>query len=144
MVFLTTIEIDSSYVTGVVPGLIMIGIGLGTVFANAMSLSTYGVQASDAGVASATVNTAQQVGGSIGVALLSSFAATAAANYVSDQGPAGSDGMQSVVEGAALAGYHAAFWWAAGFFALGALVAGVVYPNKIPEINPNAEPVIGH
>ncbi|PXW30586.1 UNVERIFIED_CONTAM: EmrB/QacA subfamily drug resistance transporter [Williamsia faeni] len=144
MVFLTTIETDSSYVTGVVPGLIMIGIGLGTVFANAMSLSTYGVQANDAGVASATVNTAQQVGGSIGVALLSSFAATAGANYVSDHGPAGPDGIQAIVDGAAMAGYHAAFWWAAGFFALGALVAGVVYPNKIPEIDPNAEPVIGH
>lgn len=144
MVFLTTISTDSSYLTGVVPGLIMVGIGLGTVFANAMSLATYGVARHDAGIASATVNTAQQVGGSIGVALLSSFAATAAENYASSHTPIGANGMQAIADGASMASYHTAFWWAAGFFALGALIAGALYRNEIPQVDPDAEPVIAH
>ena len=91
---------------------------------------------SDSGVASATVNTAQQVGGSIGVALLSSFAATSAENYVSDHSPSGPDGMQAIMEGASMASYHTAFWWAAGFFALGALIAGVDLPQQDPPDRP--------
>lgn len=57
----------SSYLTAILPGLSLTGLGLGLVFSTATNTGTEGVRASDAGVASATVNTAQQVGGSLGL-----------------------------------------------------------------------------
>ena len=148
MAFLTTIDVDSAYLTGILPGLLAVGLGLGCVFSSAMASSTAGVRADDAGVATATVNTAQQVGGSIGIALLSSVAASAADNYGAEPAPAASGDpaviAQQLAEGAALAGYHAAFWVAAAFFAAGAVVSAAVYRNEIPEQDPDAEPVLAH
>ena len=63
------------------PGLIVMGIGMGNIFAPAISSATYGVDPADTGVASAMVNTMQQVGGSIGTALLSSIFASAVTSY---------------------------------------------------------------
>ena len=65
----------------VLPGLIVLGIGMGNIFAPAISSATYGVDPADTGVASAMVNTMQQVGGSIGTALLSSIFASAVTSY---------------------------------------------------------------
>ena len=74
--------------------------------------------ARDSGVASAMVNTSQQVGGSIGTALLSTLAVAAATDFVAERGPA-----PAVLREAAVEGYVTAFWWAAAIFAVGALVA---------------------
>ncbi len=153
MVLLTTIAVDSNYLTGILPGLLVVGVGLGAVFSNAMGLATLGVDADDAGVASATVNTAQQVGGSIGIALLSSVAASAATGYVADNPPtaeqlAAAGGQsafaQQLADGATIASYHTAFWWAAAFFAVGAVLAAVLYRNEIPAADPDAVPVLAH
>jgi hypothetical protein len=153
MVLLTTIAVDSAYVTGILPGLLVVGVGLGAVFSNAMGLTTLGVDADDAGVASATVNTAQQVGGSIGVALLSSVAASAAGNYVADNTPTAAQvaaaggpnaAAQQLADGATMASYHTAFWWAAAFFAVAAVLAAVLYRNEIPAVDPDAVPVLAH
>ena len=78
MLILTGVTVDSDYVTYVLPGLMVMGLGLGLVMAPAMSTATLGVDRRDAGVASAMVNTGQQIGGSIGTALLSTLAASAA------------------------------------------------------------------
>ena len=78
MLMFTGVSVDSSYATDVLPGLMVMGLGLGLVFAPAMSTATLGVDRRDAGVASALVNTGQQIGGSIGTALLSTLAASAA------------------------------------------------------------------
>ena len=56
---------------------------MGCVFAPAFSTATLGVKNSDAGIASAMVNTSQQVGGSVGTALLSTIFASAAASFAS-------------------------------------------------------------
>ncbi|WP_067671118.1 MFS transporter [Nocardia miyunensis] len=143
MVILTRIEAGSGYATGVLPGLLVVGIGLGAVFATAMGYATTDVATSDAGVASAMVNTAQQVGGSIGISLLSSFSATAATNYVADHKTSGAT-MTALQQGAQIASYHTAFWWAAGFFFAGAVLAGLLYPAKAPDLDPDAAPVIAH
>ena len=67
---LTQIKVDSSYPALILPGLVLMGLGMGTAFMPAMSLATLGVQPRDAGVASAMVNTSQQVGGAVGLGLL--------------------------------------------------------------------------
>ena len=72
---LTNIDLASGYAGNILPALLVIGVGLGLVFATGFGMATLGVQASDSGVASATVNTMQQVGGSVGTALLNTIAA---------------------------------------------------------------------
>ncbi len=114
--FALLIDGDAGYADGVLPGLLIIGVGGGLLFPTTFSTATLGVEERDTGVASAMLNTAQQVGGSIGVALLSTFFASAVAGYAQDHpGPA------ALVD-AGLHGYTTVFWWAAGLTFLGALV----------------------
>src|SRR3954453_16032437 len=78
MLLFSGVTVDSGYATHVLPGLLAMGLGLGLIMAPAMSAATLGVDRHDAGVASAMVNTGQQIGGSIGTALLSTLASGAA------------------------------------------------------------------
>ncbi len=84
MLLLTQLEIGSSYPALLLPAMLLLGLGMGTAFMPAMSLATLGVQPRDAGVASAMVNTSQQVGGAIGTALLNTIASSATVAYVKD------------------------------------------------------------
>jgi hypothetical protein len=99
-------------------------------------MATLGVDAADAGVASALVNTATQVGGSIGTALLSTLAATATSGYLAGKQP-----TTTLLTHAAVHGYTTAFWWAAGIFAIGALITGLLVRGKLREPAPGAQPV---
>jgi hypothetical protein len=119
MVLLTRIGVDTAYASHVLPSLILIGSGFGLILAASFSTATLGVPARDSGVASAMVNTSQQVGGSIGTALLSTMAVSAATDFVTANGRGA-----EVLRQAAVDGYVTAFWWAAAIFALGALVCG--------------------
>ncbi|MFF3611774.1 MFS transporter [Streptomyces sp. NPDC002580] len=138
MAWLTGIGVDSSFATDVLPPLLLIGAGLGMVMPPAMSLATNGIAPEDAGVASATVNTMQQVGGSIGTALLNTLAASAAAGYL-----VGKDAADPLVRArSTIESYTTAFWWSAGFFAAGALIALALYRPGKPSQDPDAAPVV--
>ena len=80
MLLLTRIGLHSSYVTTILPALVILGLGMGQIMAPSMSVATVGLT-SDAGIASAMLNTTQQVGGSIGTSLLNTLAASAATTY---------------------------------------------------------------
>jgi hypothetical protein len=121
MVWFAQLKITSSYAGHVLPGLIVLGIGMGNIFAPGISSATYGVAPTDAGVASAMVNTMQQVGGSIGTALLSSIFASAVTSFAKGKPPS-----PQVAADAAMHGYTVAFWVAAGVFAFGAVVVGAL------------------
>jgi EmrB/QacA subfamily drug resistance transporter len=124
MILFTRLTPDGAYATHVLPGLVLTGLAMGCVFAPAFSTATLGVQSADAGIASAMVNTSQQVGGSVGTALLSTIFASAAASYASGHlKAAGLAGAASVH------GYTTAFDWAAAIFGLGLLVALVILPT---------------
>src|SRR6266446_6021571 len=82
MALLTQVTVTSSYVSGVLPSVLILGLGLGQIFAQAINTATAGVAREDSGVASALVNTMQQVGGSIGAAALSTIALSATATYL--------------------------------------------------------------
>ncbi|MFI9720528.1 MFS transporter [Streptomyces sp. NPDC052396] len=125
MLLLTQIGLDTSYTTGILPGLMIMGLGMGTAFMPAMSLATHGVQARDAGVASAMVNTSQQVGGAIGTALLNTIAASATTAYAKSH-LAGATSKQLLVFQSMVHGYKVAIWWAAGILTLSALLALVL------------------
>jgi EmrB/QacA subfamily drug resistance transporter len=140
MLFLTGIGVDSSYATHVLPGLIIMGLGLGLVFAPAMSSATLGVDPGDAGVASAMVNTMQQIGGSIGTALLSTLAASATTAAL-DTGAAPT---KAAVAQAAVHGYTTAFYWSAAIFAVAAVACTALLRSGVHEASPSAEPVLAH
>lgn len=139
MVCFSQLAVDSSYVTSVLPGLLLIGVGMGLIFAPAMATATSGVRDDDAGVASALVNTTQQIGGSVGTALLSTLSVSAAGTYLANN-PAS---VQVAAE-ATVHGYSIAFWCAAGIFTVGAAVAGLLLRPGAAQINPMAEPVLVH
>ncbi|MFI1237497.1 MFS transporter [Nocardia salmonicida] len=138
MLWLTQIGLDSSYVTHILPALVLLGLGLGGAMSVAFQGSTAGVQHEDAGVASAMVNTSQQVGGSIGTALLSTIAASAMTDYVSTHQP----GPLTMAQGA-IESYTTSFWWATATFVLGAIVIAVLMPNTVPA-PAEGEPVLAH
>ena len=118
MLLLTRLSPGAGYTSHVLPALVITGLGMGCIFAPAFSTATLGIDSSEAGVASAMVNTSQQVGGSVGTALLSTIFASATAAYASSH--AGTPGVNNA---ATIHGYTTAFAWAAGIFALGLLVA---------------------
>ena len=139
MLMLTGVGVDSSYSSAVLPALLVMGVGLGLVFGTAMDAATRGVDGPDAGVASALVNTGQQVGGSIGTALLSTLAGSAAGSYAASHSAAADLAMQSAVHG-----YTTAFMWSAAIFAIGAIAAWLLLPSEAPEISLDAEPAFAH
>jgi EmrB/QacA subfamily drug resistance transporter len=125
MLLFTQLTPTSSYGTGVLPGLLVIGVGMGCIFAPAFSAATLGVAPNDAGIASAMVNTSQQVGGSIGTSLLSTIYATAVASYLTSH-PA----VRGLAPAAQVHGDTTAFWWAAGIFGLGFLLVLLILPSR--------------
>src|SRR5260370_27111172 len=82
MALLTQVTVTSSYVSGVLPGLLVLGLGFGLIFSQVINTATAGVAREDSGVASALVNTMQQVGGSIRTSALSTIALSATATYL--------------------------------------------------------------
>jgi EmrB/QacA subfamily drug resistance transporter len=131
MALLTRISPHSSYAADVLPSLLINGAGLGMVIAPSINTGTFGVAPQDAGVASASVNTGQQLGGSIGTSLLNTLAASATASYLaahlSPRTLVGGKPAPSLITQALVHGYSTAFWWASGIFVLGAVVAGVLF-----------------
>jgi EmrB/QacA subfamily drug resistance transporter len=142
MLWFAQITPESSYAGHVLPGLIVMGVAMGNIFAPAFASATYGVDAADTGVASALVNTMQQVGGSIGTALLSSIFASAVTSYATSHQPSPELAAQAAVHG-----YNVAFYVAAGVFAFGAVLVGTLMrsvrvPSPMGEAA--AEPVVAH
>jgi hypothetical protein len=128
MAWLTRIGVHSSYVSTVLGPTMVAGAGIGLAMPSSMNTGTFGVAPYDAGVASATLNVGQQLGGSIGTALLNTIATSAAASYVASHlSPAVTTSpraRESLAAAAAVHGYTTAFWWTAGIFAAGGLICG--------------------
>jgi EmrB/QacA subfamily drug resistance transporter len=122
MLTLTQVDVGTSFVAHLLPAQILLGLGLGFTFVPLSSLALVGVPQHDAGAASATLNATQQVGGSLGTALLSTIAAGAATSWITDNRAtaAAADQASFGLQGQ-VAGYTAAFTWGAGLI----LVAGV-------------------
>jgi EmrB/QacA subfamily drug resistance transporter len=125
MAILTQIQVDSGYLTHVLPAEILLGIGIACVMAPAFNVGTHGVDPRQAGVAAATVNAATQIGASLGTALLNTIAASATAAYL-----AGRYASAAVVNQALVHGYAIATAWAAGILVLGAIVTAVLINTK--------------
>lgn len=113
----------------------VVGVGIGTAFMPAVSISTHGIEPKDAGVASATISSAQQVGGSIGVALLNTVATGSAAAYLVAHG--GTGDAARIQNQALVHGYSVAYWLAVGFVVAAALVSALLVNAAAPKSAPN-------
>jgi EmrB/QacA subfamily drug resistance transporter len=139
---LHSVGLHSSYASHVLPYLLVLGVGFGLSVAPSFSTGTLGLAPQDAGVGSATLNTAQQVGGSIGTALLNTLAAGAVTSYLVGRA------LTPANLGAALVhSYTTAFLWSALIFVIGAVVAGVVLRSgnlkKLAAEDQTAKPETG-
>src|SRR5262249_62146075 len=131
LVWLTRIGAGSGYATAVLGPLMAAGLGFGFIIAPSMNTGTFGVPAHDAGVASATLNTGQQIGGSIGTALLNTIFATAVAHYLTTHlNPAtlaGGHPAPSLIGMSLIHGYITGFWVAAAIFSARAVICGTLF-----------------
>jgi EmrB/QacA subfamily drug resistance transporter len=120
LVYFTQISPHGSYVGTLLPGFLLAGIGLGLSFVPVTIGAVSGVGSDEAGVASGLITTTQQIGGALGVAVLSTIAVSATTSFAASHGHGHSDAIAGLNHG-----FSIAFWFGALFAAVGAVVAFV-------------------
>ncbi|MEV0774358.1 MFS transporter [Streptomyces sp. NPDC050428] len=140
MYTLTFLDIHSTYVGHILPGTILLGFGLGLTFLPVISTATMGVAPRDSGVTSATVNTAQQVGGSIGTSLLNTIATTTTTAYLTShlaeaarEGPLTPAERTRIVNTGTVHGFTVAIAWAAIILLTAAVIGALMINGKSPR-----------
>jgi EmrB/QacA subfamily drug resistance transporter len=118
LVYFTQISPHGSYVATLLPGFLLAGVGLGLSFVPVTIGAVSGVVADEAGVASGLITTTQQIGGALGVAVLSTIAVSATTKFASSHGHGHQEAIAALNHGFSLA-----FWFGALFAAVGAVVA---------------------
>ncbi|TKI02838.1 DHA2 family efflux MFS transporter permease subunit [Martelella alba] len=139
MAMFTMIGAASSYATHVLPALLVTGLGFGMIISPVQNAATSGVHPHDAGVASAMVNTVQQIGGAMGIAVFNSLASFAAAGYLTTHADKASHPATSIA--ATLAGDHLVFGVAAGIFLAGGLIAALLFRRGAIALDASGNPV---
>ena len=124
MVWLAHLGPHSGYVDGLLGPLVMVAIGMGMVIAPSFNTGTFGVAPQDAGVASATVTVGQQLGASLGTALLNTIFAGALASYIAEHVTSSGIDHRALTAPALAHAYDTTFWWIAGILAGGAIIGG--------------------
>ena len=141
LLWLSRLQVDSTYVGTILPAQLVMSIGLGFIFMSTTNVALVGISKDDAGVASAMVNTTQQVGGSLGTALLSTFALTATTTYLAGhvaalQAAPNAAAAALIQSSAAVHGYAVAFVWSASLFAA-ATIASLLLINAGKNVVPS-------
>jgi predicted MFS family arabinose efflux permease len=118
---------DSTYVTGLLPGILLTSLGMGFVFVPITLIATSGIPADDAGLASGLFNTSQQIGGALGLALLSTFATNKTTNTLSSLGhqPTPADQANALVDG-----FHVAWFGSALLLSVAAVLLLVLVRRR--------------
>lgn len=129
--WMSFITVEGNYALEVLPGVILLGIGLSMVFVPLQNVALAGIDEHDAGVASAAVSATQQIGGSIGTALFTALYTAAIATYLAAHPVSPTVQLEAFVSG-----YSTAFVWAAGLMLLAAPISFfLVRPNKADLLN---------
>ncbi|HQZ84359.1 MAG TPA: MFS transporter [Actinomycetota bacterium] len=118
LLWLAQIEPDSEYVTHILPSMVVMSIGMAFTFIPTATVALHGIEHRDAGVASATINTSQQVGASLGTALMSTVAVTATASFLAANKELGAAAMPAALTH----GYSQGFYVGAALLAGAAVV----------------------
>jgi EmrB/QacA subfamily drug resistance transporter len=142
--YLSHIPVEGNFWIHVAPGMFLMALGMGATFVSVTIAATSGVPHHESGLASGILNTAQQVGGSLGLAILTGIATSATASYVKDLGHAPSS---HDIAAASVQGYHDGFLIATGFAIIASLISFFVIQQQKAKSDPShGEPVIvaGH
>jgi EmrB/QacA subfamily drug resistance transporter len=131
LIYFTQVSVDGSYVSDLLPGFLLIGVGLGFSFVPVSIAALAGVTGRDAGLASGLINTTQQIGGALGLAILTTVATTHTNNLLAE----GDDAPQALTSGFSLA-----FWAGAGFAVLSILATLFALRREDLVLQPSAEP----
>jgi EmrB/QacA subfamily drug resistance transporter len=137
MLYLTQLGVTTTYAVHLLPALLVLGLGLGLMFVPLSSLALVGVPEHDAGAASAALNATQQVGGSLGTALLNTIYTTAVASYLTSHLP---PSAQTQVKGL-VHGYVTAFAWGAALVFLAAIVVVALVQVRKEDLATTPNPV---
>jgi EmrB/QacA subfamily drug resistance transporter len=136
LLYFTQVSADGSYLGDLLPGFLIIAMGMGFSFVPISIAALAGVPAKDAGLASGLINTSQQIGGALGIAVLSSVAIA----QTNDAATAG-----DAVPQALTSGFQAAFWVGAGIAAAGVLASVFLVRRDelaaVPAYEPEAQPL---
>jgi EmrB/QacA subfamily drug resistance transporter len=132
MFLLTGLNVKSGYAADIMPPLMIVGFGMGTIMPASMQTATLGIDRQYAGVASALVNTSQQVGGSIGTALLNTIAASALTSYLVAHPPLAhtQSAIGAATAEAAVHSYSIAYTWGGTSFLIGAVLAALLFRRR--------------
>jgi EmrB/QacA subfamily drug resistance transporter len=133
LLYFTQVSVDGSYLTDLLPGFLLTGLGIGFAFVPISIAALAGVRNSEAGLASGLFNTSQQIGGALGIAALSTIASSQTDSAVA----AGSALPVALVDG-----FTAAFAAGAGIAALGIVTAFVLIRRDELEYFPEPEPAL--
>ena len=117
MLLFTQVSVDGTYVKNLLPGFLIIAVGLAFCFVPISIAALAGVQKAEAGLASGLINTSQQIGGAVGIALLSTIAISRTENEVA---------AGTAVPQAMTSGFQLAFWVGAGVALVGVVAALVL------------------
>jgi len=130
LLYFTQVSVDGSYVGDLLPGFLIIAMGMAFSFVSISIAALAGVEAKDAGLASGLINTSQQIGGALGIAVLSAVA-------IAQTGDASRSG--DAVPNALTSGFQAAFWVGAGVAAAGVVASLVLIRKEELEASPAGE-----
>ena len=137
---LTQLPVHGSYLGSLMSGLFPMSVGMGLTFVPITLLGTSGVQGEDAGLASGLFNTAQQVGGSLGLAILSTLAASQTASLLASSHASRTSALGLAAQ---VSGYHIAFLTAAGMLAAGGVILALTLrPRHVDAIEGELTPVV--
>jgi predicted MFS family arabinose efflux permease len=131
LALLAVAPVHANYLTGLLPSMVLLGIGAGACFPALMGVAMSGATPSDAGLASGLVNTTAQVGGALGLAVLATLSASHSDRLLAHGGSTAA---------ALTSGYHLAFWIASALVVAGIGVAiTVLRPQQMPAERPAAD-----
>ncbi len=130
MLLFTQVSVGGSYVADLLPGFLIIALGLAFCFVPISIAALAGVKQAEAGLASGLINTTQQIGGAVGIALLSTIAITRTENELAS----GTASPQALTDG-----FQAAFWVGAAIAAVGVVAALVLIRSSDFVEAPEAE-----
>ncbi|WP_425955008.1 MFS transporter [Xylanimonas sp. McL0601] len=133
LALLTQIDVGSSFSTDVLPGLMIMGAGMGTAMPAAIQTATLGIDRDHAGVGSAVVATSQQVGGAVGTAVLNTIAASAATAFIAANATSNPP-SPAVANQAAIESFTTAFGSSALIFAAGAVVTALLFRRRAASV----------
>ena len=128
LLLFTRLEPSGSYLTDLLPGIMLASIGMGLTFVPVTLIATSGISGDDAGLASGLYNTSQQIGGALGLAILSTFAVSKTEDVLASTGsaqPSPADQAQALVDG-----FHVAYVGSAILLALGWLALLVLLKRE--------------